>query len=156
MALLYSILVTLFKAVTDGQLINELKGTGLALQEFAGWIFKGSLFLGEKAGIQSQMKTIGAMKIVSYYLSKGIVIILINAVVILVVLWMVKQVYSFYKGMMLNLFVLSITSISLAVIIWFGRIIQLVLPIAQMEMILQTQLILAMITMVYKNLKMTR
>lgn len=151
MALLYSILVTLFKAVTDGQLINELKGTGLALQEFAGWIFKGSLSLGEKAGIQSQMKTIGAMKVVSYYLSKGIVIILINAVVILVVLWVVKQVYSFYRKRMLNIFVLSLTAISLAVIVWFGVGLQRLLLISHMEMIFQTQYLLAMVAMMYKE-----
>ncbi|MBQ6391976.1 MAG: hypothetical protein IJH60_00535 [Eubacterium sp.] len=139
-ALLYSILITVFQALKDGKALTELKETGVTSWMILQYGIKNLLLLGEKAAVESRMQTTGYLRGISYYLAKVLVISFVGSLVVIPIIWLIRRIILFYRQRMVNLPALSATAISLALVVWFGEVIQSILPISRLEMIVQVQI----------------
>ena len=142
-ALLYSILVTVFQAVKDGAILAELKETGTVSWLILQYGVRSLLAVGEKAALQSRMQTTGFLQGICYHLTKIFVVSFIGGLSVLSTIWLIRRIVIFYRRKMTNLTLLMVTAVSLAVIAWFGAGIQKIIPISRIEMIVQVQIAMA-------------
>ena len=143
-ALLYGILVTLFQIIKDDSMITELKEAGMTSWTILQYGIRSLLKIGEKAAIQSRMQTTGYLQGICYYLTLIVVTLFIGTVVVLPIIWLVRRMILFYQRKMINFPILLTTAVSLAVIVWFGSMIQGLITISRLEMFVQVQIALAL------------
>ena len=90
------------------------------------------------------MQTTGYLQGICYHLTKIFVVSFIGAVVVLPIIWLVRKIILFYRQRMMKLPILLATAVSLAVIVWFGSMIQGLITISRLEMFVQVQIVLAL------------
>lgn len=153
---LYSIMITMFQMLRSKIFMNDLNScirTMWAGILFVAWgIKKAAGYIAKWSDIISN----DTIATIVHWITFGIVIAVILAVLGFVVVIAVVKIKDAYKSYCWDKVTVIVTAVSLAILVWFGNLIRTVLPVNTMIILLSVQMLYAPLRWYIHGCRLTR